>query len=202
MIPRYNSLKTVMVFITAFLLAAPIGCSSFSCVKNAASSVSSKAAASRTTSLSMGLFGGTEKEETKMASKNVMDIPVLSIKAKPLRFFLQIYIVGEQNTQDSQMWLPRESEDGGSLQIYFHDGSGMCQIDLLPDENTIRVERHGQAPSLAYQLQESVMLHGVLDELYQMAFEGEEDVKESERLLLLGEDVIDECRKTLPARSA
>ena len=204
MIPRSYSLKTLMLFVAA--LTAPLCCSSFSLVNSPAST---QATTKATTALSMGLFGSNseglkglfqQEEEKPEGPKTVMNIPVVSIKPKPLRFFLQIYIVGDQNSRDAQSWLPRESEDGQSLQIYFQDGTGMCQIDL--EDNNIRIERHGQTPSLAYMLQESVMLHGVLDELHQMAFEGEEDVKDSERLLLLGEDVIDKCRDILPARKA
>lgn len=141
-----------------------------------------------------GLFGGDD--QSRGGPKTVFDIPVENIKPGPLRFFLQIYIVGEKNTQgETQTWLPREAKDGG-LEIYFKDGTGMCKISLEP--NNIKAERYGQKPSLQYLLQESVMLHGVLDELNTVAFEA--DVEESKRLLLVEERFLAKARETLPAR--
>jgi hypothetical protein len=157
------------------------------------------------TALSMGLFGSGGSDILKDmfqpkpdGPKVVMELPVEDIKPKPLRFFLQIYIVGQQNSRQSQTWLPKESEEG-SLQVYFKDGTGMCNIVLGND--SIRIERHGQKPSLQYMLQESVMLHGVLDELNQVAFEVE-DVKDGQRLLKLDKAVLDKARDNLPARQA
>ena len=74
----------------------------------------------------------------------------------------------------------------------------MCQIGLEP--NAIQIQRHGQRPSLEYMLQESLMLHGVLDELYKIAFDEVEDVEESQRLLKLDPKAIDQARESLPAR--
>ena len=153
----------------------------------------------------MGLFGSGEsggglKDVFQPAKpdgpKVVFEIPVENIKPKPLRFFLQIYIVGQQNSKDTQTWLPRENEEGG-LQVYYKDGTGMCNIALEP--NSIKIERHGERPSLEYLLQESLMLHGVLDEINQIAFEVE-DVEESQRLLILNKDALDKARESLPAR--
>lgn len=162
-----------------------------------------QASSSYTTTLAMGLFGGdSDQSKGLFQSKKtdgpttVLNIPVDNIKPRPLRFFLQIYIVGQQNSQDSQSWLPRESEEGG-LQVYYKDGTGMCDICL--DANNIKIERHGQRPSLEYLLQESVMLHGVLDELNTVAFEVD-DVEESKRLLVLNENAIEKARESLPAR--
>ncbi|CAB9512155.1 expressed unknown protein [Seminavis robusta] len=160
----------------------------------------------------MGLFGGDsdkdnnnilkglfQPQQEQPGLKTVITIPVEKVKPRPLRFFLQIYIVGQQNQKDSQSWLPREDEEGG-LQIYYKDGTGMCQIGLQP--NAIQIQRHGERPSLEYMLQESVMLHGVLDELYKIAFDEVEDVEESQRLLKLDPAAIEAARKTLPARQA
>lgn len=183
-------------------LAAPRGCSAFSPSTQGLikSGTTQRFKMSSKTAPAMGLFG--QEKKTDDGPTTIMTIPVSNIKPKPLRFFLQIYIVGDKNSQDNQSWLPRESEDGGRLLIYYKDGTGMCQIEL--ENHNIQIVRHGQSPSLEYMLQESVMLHGVLDELYKMALGGEhEDLKDNERLLLLeDESVLDKCRETLPARKA
>lgn len=151
----------------------------------------------------MGLFGGDSGILEGMFQPNsddgpneVLNLPVESIKPRPLRFFLQIYIVGQQNSKDSQSWLPRESDEG-DLQVYYQDGTGMVSIAL--ETNSIKIMRHGEKPSLEYMLQESLMLHGVLDELHQVAFEVE-DVEESQRLLKMDKSVLDKARGKLPAR--
>lgn len=182
---------SVRMLATVFLLglAAPLYCTAFS-VANP-SQIDNKLSA---TALQMGLFGG----ETKPAGPPVvMEIPVESIKPKPLRFFLQIYIVGDQNTKESQSWLPRESDDGG-LQVYYKDGTGMCNIVL--EDDSIMMERHGQRPSLEYLLQESLMLRGILDELDQIANGEADDVEENQRLLKISKEALDKAREKLPAR--
>ena len=181
-------------------LSAPFPSESLSLGK-----LSSTAAKSSSTALGMGLFGGDAdglknmfqpKQPAANGPTTVLEIPVKNIKPRPLRFFLQIYIVGQQNSKDSQSWLPKE-EGSSDLQVYYQDGTGMCNIVLGDDK--IVMERHGQRPSLQYMLQESLMLHGVLDELAQVAFEVD-DVEDSQRLLMLDEKVIDEARSKLPAR--
>ncbi|KAG7339322.1 hypothetical protein IV203_024522 [Nitzschia inconspicua] len=58
--------------------------------------------------------------------------------------------------------------------MYHTDGTGMFSIDIK--EYGMTVKRHGQAPSLQYQLQESVMLHALLDEVEGIAFAEDIDV--------------------------
>jgi hypothetical protein len=190
-VPHWISL---LGFISSFYI-----CSGFTTTGNP---IQRNNGASSMQQLLAGLFGGDSDILKNMPGKKpdgpkvVMDIPVETIKPGPLRFFLQIYIVGQQNSQDSQSWLPRESDDGG-LQVCYKDGTGMCNISL--ESNNIKVERHGQRPSLQYMLQESVLLHGVLDELTKVAFEVE-DVDESKQLLVLEESAIDKAQELLPAR--
>jgi hypothetical protein len=84
--------------------------------------------------------------------------------------------------------------------MYFiKDNSAMFQITI--DDDAIRVDRNGK-PSLQYLLQESVVLHGVLDELNTLCFDGEIAVEN--RLLQLKEpgDAIEKARMILPARRA
>jgi len=83
--------------------------------------------------------------------------------------------------------------------MVFRDNSAMFSI-TLGDEG-ISVDRYG-TPSLPYLLQESVILHSVLDEINSLANEG--DIEVQNRLLQLEEsgDAIKEARSTLPARKA
>ena len=73
---------------------------------------------------------------------------------------------------------------------------------LAFDDDAVRVYRRGSRPSLAYLLQESVALHGILDELNALCFDG--SIEKCDRLLRLEdpEDAIDRARAVLPARKA
>ena len=141
-----------------------------------------------------GLFGGQQQE---VGPKTVVDLPANTVKIGALRFFLQIYLVGEQNKPSKGSWVLSNSEST-SLEMYYKDGSGMFSIDLK--ENGIQIVRHGQRPSLEYVLQESVMLHGVLDELNTIAFETD-DIDVEKRLLQFPDShAIVKARESLPAR--
>lgn len=149
-----------------------------------------------------GLFG-KEEQQTKndnTGPKTVIELPADTVKVGPLKFFLQIYLVGNQNNPVKGAWVLNNNEETGSLNMYYKDGSGMFSLDL--NEKNIQVQRFGERPSLEYVLQESVMLHGVLDELNQIAFEVD-DIEESKRLLLFGStDAISKARENLPARKS
>lgn len=82
--------------------------------------------------------------------------------------------------------------------MYYMDGTGMFSIGL--NDRSIKIDRYGERPSLEYMLQESVMIHGVLDELNQIAFEVEDIEKEKRLLQLTDDDAILKARETLPAR--
>jgi hypothetical protein len=87
--------------------------------------------------------------------------------------------------------------------MYFKDGSAMFKLVL--DDDAVRVDRYGTRPSLAYLLQESVVLHGILDELHSLCSDDDDDGIESvNRLLLLEDpgDAIEKARAALPARRA
>lgn len=62
----------------------------------------------------------------------------------------------------SGIWKPNKATDN-TLDMYYTDNSAVFKIIL--NDDAILVERYGVASSLAYLLQESVVLHGVLDEL-------------------------------------
>lgn len=183
---------------------------------------SSNACATCTTrvasSLFGGLFGGRENDadpntnvDLKTNGNNsnspvpitkIFDIPTKGIKPGPLRFFLSIYLVGEmQNKPEPGSWKSETDADAGVLDIYYKDKSAMCKISIT--DNGIVMERHG-SPSLQYLLQESVMLHSVLDELNKLAFL--EDVEEEKRLIRFEkppmENMLEKAREKLPARAA
>jgi hypothetical protein len=169
--------------------------------------IQSSGLSSSTTKLSVGggglfgnLFGGPAKKEEDERTANpkaIMSFAANTVKVGALRFFLQIYLVGEQNKPSKGSWV-LSTASGDTLDMYYKDGSGMLSIDL--NDSGIQIFRKGQKPSLGYMLQESVMLHGVLDELHQIAF-GTEDIDPEKRLLQLTDlTAIDEARKALPAR--
>ena len=143
------------------------------------------------------LFGGGNQNAVK--SKIVFDIPTTSVKVGAIRFFLNLHLVGLQRTSDKGTWFSKEDAVGG-LDLYFKDGSGMVSLSF--SENAITAERSGEKPSLQYLLQESILLHGVLDELNKLAFEVD-DIEEDKRLLQLKDlDGIVQARTKLPARAA
>lgn len=147
------------------------------------------------------LFGGGSKNSDNGV---VLSLPASTVKVGALRFLLNIYLVGEQNNPSPNSWLTRQdSED--NLQIYYSDGSAMLSLELGPKQ--IQAVRYGERPSLQYQLQESVLLHGVLDELESVAFGSgaeDEEIADDQRLLQFegGKAIIEKARAKLPARQA
>ena len=101
-----------------------------------------------------------------------------AMKEGGLRFALNLHLVGQQNTPVKGSWLAHQGDDG-VLNMIFKDNTAMFSIRLR--EHVIVVDRfvNGKSPSLQYLLQESVLLHAVLDELHALAFEGD-DVKQEE----------------------
>lgn len=158
-------------------------------------------ATSASTQLGVGnLFGGIFAPEDKQnGPKTVIDIPCNNIKVGPLNFFLQIFLVGEQNNPSPSAWVLNQNDERQTLDMYYTDGTGMFSIDLK--EYGMKVLRYGQAPSLQYQLQESVLLHSLLDEVEGIAFA--EDIAEDKRLIQFKEsDGLEKAREILPARKA
>ena len=136
--------------------------------------------------------------------KTIIQIPTTNVKIGALRFVLQIHLVSEQNKPTPKTWMIRQSdENSGELQIYHADGTAM--LSILLQESSITMQRHGTRPSLQYQLQESVLLHSVLDELSNIAFGVDDDknIDLAKRLLVLQKsDAIDVARATLPTKKA
>lgn len=124
--------------------------------------------------------------------QEILDVPVNRVKIGGLRFALGLQLVG---MRDDGLWRPNETSSS-QLDVFFKDGSAMFSIKLTDD--AIRIEREG-TPSLAYLLQESLILHKVLDELNTLATDGE--IEQQNRLLeLASESAIDDAREKLPAR--
>lgn len=144
------------------------------------------------------LFGGNKAEADPNVPTTIFEIPTLGVKIGALQFLMQIHMVSEGNKPEPGTWFPKQNNEGG-LDLYFKDGSGMCTIVI--SEYSIKAERYGAKPSLQYLLQESVLLHSVLDELEKTAF-GVEEIEEEKRLLRLREDDgIDKARTILPAKA-
>ena len=140
-----------------------------------------------------GLFGRDDDDED-LSGTRVLEIPVQSLKQGGLRFTLGLTLIG---LQDKGMWKATQTSDN-KLDVYFQDNSAMFQVVL--EHNLIRVDRYGQ-PSLAYVLQESLVLHKMLDELNTLCIEG--DIESENRLLQLEDPgAIEKARDTLPARKA
>lgn len=141
-----------------------------------------------------GLFG---RNPVLRGPPTVVDLTAKNVKIGALRFLLQIHLVGIQNQPEPNSWLTKQGDDG-DLQIFYKDGTGMLSLQL--QEYQIKAVRYGEKPSLQYMLQESVLLHSVLDELEGVAL-GVEEIAEENRLLQLTEpDAIQKAREKLPAR--
>lgn len=145
-----------------------------------------------------GLFGQKEGGSSgSQGGKSVVNLPVTNIKQGPLKFFLQIYLVAQQNSPTKGSWVLNNNEES-SLDMYYKDGTGMFSIQL--NDKNIQIIRNGERQSLEYLLQESVMIHGILDELNSIALEVE-DIEKEKRLVQLEDDAaISKARESLPAR--
>jgi hypothetical protein len=155
-----------------------------------------------------GGMGGDESPKSSSSSKNdkinsddedddlpagttvLLSIPAKQLKPGGLRLFLMFYLLGMQNTPHANAWKANQPVASGGdehvLEMYFHDATGMIQIELLnhedPDGSEVRVLRCGSLPSTAYLMQESVIVDGILDELQQCAFD--DSIALSDRLLI------------------
>ncbi len=144
-------------------------------------------------------YGHSDETEEEADPNRILlfEIPVESIKIGSLRLALGLFLVGKQNTPSPNSWRANQANES-TLHMIFRDQSAMISITLKP--SAIIVNRHTdgiRSPSLVYQLQESVLLHGVLTEIETLAFG--EDGAES-RLIELDRAAIEKARSTLPTR--
>lgn len=78
--------------------------------------------------------------------------------------------------------------------MLYHDATGMVTVELLKDQ--IRILRCGSRPSTSYLMHESMIVQGILDELYLCAFDESIDV--NDRLLIPHpKEAIDTARDAL-----
>jgi len=124
----------------------------------------------------------------------VLDLPCTDVKVAPLRFFLQLWLVSVQNEPSPNTWLVQQ-DDENNLFIYHSDGSARLSLDLT--ENGLKVTQDGTKPSLPFQLQSAVLLHGLLDQLEEISAEKREDP-----LFVLDSDSLEKARTQLPAKPA
>ena len=147
-----------------------------------------------------GLFGGKKNKQVNdpNAPQPVFQIPVESLKVGGLRFALGLFLIGEQGTPVKGTWQASQASDNKLEMFYMVDQSAMFEV--LLDDTLISVNRYGTT-SLPYLLQESVILHGLLDELYTLAYTEEIEV-ENRLVQFKDETVLENAREILPARAA
>lgn len=146
-----------------------------------------------------GLFGNIFSSSSDDESKsNVLDIPVKSVKMGGLRFALGLFLIGQQNNPVKGSWAANQSTET-TLDMYYEDGTGMFTVKL--SDKAIAVQRNGAKPSLRYLLNESIILHCLIDELESLATEGE-DIKDEDRLIQFeASGALTTARNKLPARA-
>ncbi len=146
-----------------------------------------------------GLFG--EKKNTDpTVPKRMFEIECTNMKPGGLRFALGLFLIGQQGTPVKGSWKANQADDG-VLDMYYVDNTAMFSVVM--SETSLSVDRYGLEPSLQYQLQESLVLHRLLDEIETLALGGEEEVENENRLLVFAkpEAAVSEARKKLPARA-
>lgn len=127
-----------------------------------------------------------------------------------------VYLTSEKNAHRSFWKVNRYGENGDTLHVLFKDHSAMFSLNLRLEDGMMEVESEDAAPahnaivvverhtdgrkrpSLQYMLQESVMMHGVLDVLSTLISDA--NLKENE-MRKFSED-LKIARETLPARRA
>jgi hypothetical protein len=136
-----------------------------------------------------------DDDATPAGTTRIVSIPVQSIKPGGLRLFLMFYLLGMQNTPDKNTWSANQpSTDEYVLEFWFRDRSAVLTLTL--ESNRISLDRTGSSPSVAYLMQETSVVQGILDELQQMASDDQVDVKD--RLLVLAHpDSIQRARDSL-----
>eukprot|EP00558_Chaetoceros_sp_UNC1202_P004940 CAMPEP_0197245800 /NCGR_PEP_ID=MMETSP1429-20130617/10473_1 /TAXON_ID=49237 /ORGANISM="Chaetoceros sp., Strain UNC1202" /LENGTH=213 /DNA_ID=CAMNT_0042706357 /DNA_START=28 /DNA_END=669 /DNA_ORIENTATION=+ len=149
-----------------------------------------------------GLFGGNEKQNTDPSiPKRLFSIPCTQIKSGGLRFALGLFLIGQQGTPVKGSWKANQADDG-VLDMFYVDNTAMFSLILDEESKAIHVDRYGLESSLQYQLQESLVLHRLLDEIQTLALEGEE-IEDANRLIVFEdpETAVENARKGLPARA-
>jgi hypothetical protein len=119
------------------------------------------------------------------------------------------YLVSQQNKPLVGSWTISQYGEN-TLHVLFKDHSAMFSLDFGVElieatpshaKASVVVERHtdGRAASLQYMLQESVLLHGLLDYFSKAMFDESSGSKAEEEYL---DHEMEKARRTLPARRA
>lgn len=177
--------------------------SSFS-ISNGSLKNSSRATSSTRSATELGLLGGLfgkkeEKNQDPSVPTRVFDLPCNNVKLGGCRFALGLFLIGQQGTPVKGTWMANQANDG-VLDMFHTDNTAMFSVVMT--ERSIAVDRYGLQPSLQYQLQESLVLHRLLDEIQTLALEGEE-VEAENRLIVFAdpETAVESARSKLPARA-
>lgn len=125
---------------------------------------------------------------------NILKIPsrneAKTMKSGGLRLYLNLYLMGLQNTPEKKCWKASQSDDS-EVNLRYCDLSGSIIIQLTGAGITI--DRLGSSPSMKYLMHESIILNGFLDELHAIVDGG--DISAENRLLTLADsDAIEKAR--------
>jgi len=206
-------MKSVISALLSCLLALSLQAQSsyaFSTAKSFVSNEKTQSAAFKTahvrsTQLGEGLFGGLfgKKEEDNRDPSvpiRLFEIPCKNVKLGGCRFTLGLFLIGQQGTPMKGTWKANQASDA-VLDMFHMDNTAMFSVVMT--EKSISVDRYGLEPSLRYNLHESLVLQGLLDEIQTLALEGEA-VEEENRLVVFSnaDTAIEDARAKLPARAA
>lgn len=118
-------------------------------------------------------------------SKRTMTIPAKTMKQGGLRLFLNLYLMGVQNTPEKGSWKASKC-DNSEVNLRYVDLSGSIIIRF--EDDGITVDRLGSSPSMQYLAAESVIMNGFLDEIQAIVYDG--DIAEDNRLLTLDDESV------------
>lgn len=113
--------------------------------------------------------------------KRLAVIPAKSIRVGGLRLLLFFFCLGQSNKPQPKAWKCSQPNET-TVNVLFHDLTGAIAVRLSEEEGVV-IERLGYNPSVAYTMQETVLLQGILDELQKCV--DQPGVAEDDRLLLL-----------------
>jgi len=141
-----------------------------------------------------GRLDRSDEDESYVGCSEIFHISAKSIKVGPLKLYLSLYFMGEQNNPERGTWKPSQTEDGG-IDLYYRDQTGALIITL--SEKSMKVSRLGSAPSIKYLSQEAIVLNGMLDQLDEIL--EDDSIEEKNRLIcsLEASDVIKRVRENL-----
>ena len=128
---------------------------------------------------------GTTLKSAHDGMEEVLKLPAVSIK-KSLRLSLQLLSMGGlQNEPEPGTWTVEQLDDPPGLSLSYIDSSGTVAITF--DDSSISFSRIGSAPSMAFRLQEAVLISKFLLEIEELASGDGGTVAPENRLVYLGE---------------